>query len=285
MKYFTKAAAIIVLIVLLNACTNRGIPAIQQDALDKKISVLMVTGAHLSEAGVQAVNAALPNWRNEHLIAYEWIQGVSALDQTLLNKIKAGSYDYIYVIGNDLLEEASKRAAEMKDITSKWTLIEEGSPGFGTPVLSQANSILWLKTDTATFEVQQDNWVKQLAAQNESIEWVTTSTHPIPALWAPSEEADHIVYWDNNDQWFQQLTFQARLHASNWIVFYAPVNQEMLKKAKTLGINVKDLSSSYTADLNWEAILNDRLTVMKQGLWKSGTQSFTPQQVKEIKMH
>ncbi|MNI46932.1 hypothetical protein D3C73_1014200 [compost metagenome] len=112
---------------------------------------------------------------------------------------------------------------------------------------------------------------------------MTRAVNPIPSAWAPSEEADHIVLLDNNEQWLQQLTFQVKQHASKWIVFHTPVEEAMIQKAKTIGVPVIDLST-FMVDLNWDVILTGELEKIRQGSWKPGLLSYTAQELKQIKI-
>jgi hypothetical protein len=143
-----------------------------------------------------------------------------------------------------------------------------------------------LKTLPASLsESQLDSWVKQQQQKNLSIEWVTRTNQPIPAAWAPSEEADHIVYTDNNDQWFQQLVFQAREHLSSWIVFYGQAEPAAVQKAKTIGIPVMDMNSAVSADVNWAAVFAGLLAMMDQNSWKAGIVPYTEQEIQAVRLN
>jgi hypothetical protein len=279
---YRRILIILMMLTLLTACGTRGIPTISPEMLNSKISVMIITSKSLSDSAKQMIGNKLLEWRSSKQIAFEWAQDNSELDVALLDKLHTRTYDYIIVIGNELLPAATKAASGVKN--SKWTLIQDHfdlqlqSPG-------NADPIMWLQIDPKQVDTLKENWVEQLLMQKVSIEWLTTAEYPIPSLWAPSEEADHIVLLSGNDQWYQQLVYQTRRHASKWIVINSPVDASVIQKAKTVGVNVVDLSTGLSSDLNWETIMNNQLTVLTQHSWKSGVQSFTDQEVKEIKVN
>jgi hypothetical protein len=266
--------------LLLSACSTRGIPAIQHDKWNQKLAVLVITEASLNDSGKQSINKALHGWRDTEKITYEWIKDVNALDDSLLTKAKNGTYDYIYVIGNNLIQTAAKEAT--LDANSKWTLLPNNwNPQQAT--VGQTHSIAQFDIDPALIDGLKDNWVKQQADQNVQLEWVTRAASPIPSAWAPSEEADHIVLLDNNDQWLQQLGLQIRQHASKWIVFNSTEDPAVLQKAKTLGVSVMNFTA-ISVDFNWDLIMSNQLNTMKQNSWKSGLQAYSQQELQNIQM-
>jgi hypothetical protein len=66
------------LMLLLSACSTRGIPAIQHDKWNQKLAVLVITEASLNDSGKQSINKALHVWRDTEKITYEWIKDVNA---------------------------------------------------------------------------------------------------------------------------------------------------------------------------------------------------------------
>jgi hypothetical protein len=275
---FGKSALIIFFLVLTTACATRGIPVIQQDKLDHKLSVLMMTTIGLSTAADVAVRTTLHQWRSSEQITYEWIRDVSALDEDLLNKIRTRTYDYIYVIGNSLIEASLLEAGQDQD--SKWTLLQDAPTHQPFAALTIEHAAA-LQVDPALADELKNNWVKERALQ--SIEWVTNAAKPIPSSWAPSEEADHIILLDGNSEWYKQLQFQVNKHASKWIVFNTPVDDAALQRARSIGIPVVDFSS-LSVELDWMQIWSHQLAQMKQNSWKPGIQTFTQQQMKDLKI-
>ncbi|MBD0380289.1 hypothetical protein [Paenibacillus sedimenti] len=274
---------LLLLTLLVTGCGNRGIPVIKQELLDKKMSVLMLTSAGISDNAKQSVGSALQQWRDSNLIAFDWIKDVTALDDAVVTKLKARTYDYIYVIGNELLP-AAEQVIQQGATASKWTLLQSqlDASGQTSGVAGQAAII---QIDPSQVESLKNKWVNDLLAQKSSVEWITRADHPIPSAWAPSEEADHIVLLDNNDQWFQQLAFQTRQHLSNWIIFYAPTDAAHVQKAKSIGVSVMDLNGALSAELNWSTILNNRLQAMQHNAWKPGVTFYNDQELKELKMN
>ena len=53
-------------------------------------------------------------------------------------------------------------------------------------------------------------------------------------------------------------TFQTHQHHAAWVIFYSPVDEAQLQKAKSLGVSVMDILGALTADLNWTQILDNR---------------------------
>lgn len=272
---------LILLSSLLAGCGTRGIPVIKQEVLDQKMSVLMLTTAGLTASAKQALGQTLKSWRDANSIAYDWVKDLNALDDSVVSKLKTKSYDYIYVVGNELFPSANETMS-LGLSTSKWTFLQSQPfvEGSAVTVNDQASM---LQLDTQQMESLKNKAIQDLLFQNVTIEWVTQSDRPVPSDWAPSEEADHIVLL-NNSQWFQQLTFQVHQHHAAWVIFYSPVDEAQLQKAKSLGVSVMDFSGALTADLNWTQILDNRLAMMKTHAWQKGIQNYNPQELKELKM-
>lgn len=267
---------------IVAGCGNRGIPVIKQELLDKKLSVLMLSSVNLSPTAKQSVGSALQKWRDANFIAYDWINDLSAVDDRVLTKLKASSYDYIYVIGNDLFPSANGVIQQGLN-PGKWTLLQSQLDvnGSATSTIDQAS---FLQIDSQQIENLKNQWIQNLLAQNVTVEWVTRSDRPIPSSWAPSEEADHIVLLDNNEQWFQQLAFQTKQHFATWIIFYSPATEEQLQRAKTLGVSAMDVSNSLSAELNWPQILDNRLLAMTNKSWQKGPLNYNEKELTELKM-
>lgn len=272
---------LILLSSLLAGCGTRGIPVIKPEVLDQKMSVLMLTSAGLTASAKEALGQTLKSWRDANSIAYDWVKDLNALDDSVVSKLKTKSYDYIYVVGNELFPSANETMS-LGLSTSKWTFLQSQPfvEGGAVTVNDQASM---LQLDTQQMETLKNKAIQDLLFQNVAIEWVTQSDHPIPSAWSPSEEADHIVLL-NNTQWFQQLTFQVHQHHAAWVIFYSPVDEAQLQKAKSLGVSVMDFSGALTADLNWTHILENQLGRMKTHAWQKGIQNYNPQELKELKL-
>ncbi|MFC5448408.1 hypothetical protein [Paenibacillus aestuarii] len=269
--------------LMVTGCGNRGIPAIKQELMDKKMSVLMLTSASLSDPAEQTVSQTLLQWRDSNQIAFDWVKDLQTMDDSVAAKLKSKPYDYIYVIGNELLPAANPLISQNLT-TGKWTLMQNqldpSASGAGGAVAKAAV----FQIDPAKIDTLKNQWVSGVLATNTSVEWVTRADRPIPSAWAPSEEADHIVLLDNNQQWFQQLSLQTKQHASSWIIFNAATDAAHIQKAKTLGVSVMDLSDALSADLDWTAIMNNRLNGMLRHTWQSGATTYSDQELKELKL-
>ncbi|UJF35401.1 hypothetical protein [Paenibacillus hexagrammi] len=203
------------------------------------------------------------------------------MDEQTYNRIKTGTYNYIYVVGNDLLSNVAPAVDSVS--TTKWTFLQDNLTADSLPnqLTEQAEAVTVNKDQIASLQAK---WVDGIMQQGLPIEWVTRADHPIPSEWAPSEEADHIVLLDNNEQWFQQLSFQLKQHDSKWIVFYAPADQTMLQKAKATGVPVMDLSNAFSIELNWDSIMANRLQEILNQTWKPGAEDYNEQELKELKL-
>ncbi|MGO4272288.1 hypothetical protein AB4Z22_21010, partial [Paenibacillus sp. TAF58] len=71
---------------------------------------------------------------------------------------------------------------------------------------------------------------------------------------------------------------------SNTIIFYSPVDEAQVQKAKSIGISVVDIAGAVSAELNWAQILDNRLVMMKTNSWKKGGTIYNEQELKELKM-
>lgn len=272
----------VLLTSLLAGCSNRGIPVIKQELLDQKMTVLMLSSAGMTPSAKEAVGQALKNWRDSNGIAYEWAQDLTTLDDAVVSKLKTKSYDYIYVVGNELFASANE-TMKLGTVSGKWTFLQS-QPFAGGQTIAVSDQANLLQVDTQQMETLKTNWIQNLLVQKTVVEWVTRSDRPIPSAWAPSEEADHIVLLDNNPQWFQQLSFQTYQHHASWVIFYSPPEAEQLQKAKSLGVSVMDLTGAISADLNWTQIFDNRLAAMKTHAWQKGIQNYNVQELKELIM-
>ena len=72
------ALTLLLLSFILAGCGNRGIPAIKQELLDNKLSVLMLTGASMTAPSKLLVGNALQQWRDANFIAFDWIKDLNA---------------------------------------------------------------------------------------------------------------------------------------------------------------------------------------------------------------
>jgi len=269
--------------LLVTGCGNRGIPAIKQELMDKKMSVLMLTSASLSDPAKQSVSQALLQWRDANQIAFDWVKDLQTMDESVVAKLKSRPYDYIYVIGNELLPTADPLIGQ--NLTNgKWTLMQSQLDPSASGAGGAETKAAVYQIDPTKIDTLKNQWVGGVLASNSSVEWVTRADRPIPSAWAPSEEADHIVLLDNNQQWFQQLSFQTKQHASSWIIFNAPTDAAHIQKAKTIGVSVMDLTDALSADLDWPSILNNRLSGMLQHSWQAGAAKYSDQELKELKL-
>ncbi|WP_248926305.1 hypothetical protein [Paenibacillus hamazuiensis] len=237
--------------------------------MDKKPAILMVTGANLSPEAQASVQKALPVWRQTQNISYEWISGAQNL-QEITGKIQTVPYDYVITVGNGLSEQALPLSAQMPD--KKWVLLDDDFPG--SVVQSVYGHVTYKRADPALRQNVWDDWVKQQQNLGLPIEWITETSKPIPSAWAPSEEADHIVYTDGGNPWFNQLSLQTRQHGARWIVTYTPIEGASLQRLKSLNIPVVNMAQD-KLELNWDVILSGILDNIVKNSDPSGIQYYS----------
>ncbi|MCR8642123.1 hypothetical protein NV379_05575 [Paenibacillus sp. N1-5-1-14] len=271
---------ILLCISLLTACEGRGLPSISPELLASKKSVLFVTSPNINPAIKTSVETALPNWREAHQITYDWMQDMPDINEDVKKKMKEKTYDYIYVIGNDLVPSAVQASTELTQ--NKWTLLQDQANADNNAIQDHPNLVVQY-VDTSVLQTQVEAWVESKIAARTSIEWVTTASKPIPSAWAPSEEADHIVLLDNNPEWLKQLKFQISSHRSEWVVLYAPADASVIQKLKAIGTPVMNVNAS-TANLNWDEILKNSVQTLSDQAWKSGKKSYNANELKELKL-
>ncbi|TBL77795.1 hypothetical protein [Paenibacillus thalictri] len=267
-----KAKAILpaLAIILLLCSCGKNIPTITADQLKSKHAVLMVTSAELSDSGKAAVQKALANWRQTQNISYEWVSGASELNDDIVGNIESVPYDYVLLVGSSLSQQALTVSAQYPD--KKWMLFDDDMAR--QPAAASNANVMYKRTDPNLLQNDWNDWVQTQLQQGISMEWVTQTAKPVPSNWAPSEEADHIVYTDSAATWFSQLQFQAKQHGSGWIVLYGKVDNNALQRIKTLGIQVTNMSEG-KVEMNWDDILSGALDMIASSKWNPGIQQYT----------
>lgn len=264
------------LVLLLCSC-GKNIPTLSQEELDQKHAALMITPAHFPDSAKAVVQKQLMSWRQTAGVSYEWVPDVEEIQDDLIQKIKNTSYDYIIVIGNGLDDQILPVAEQLND--KKWLLLNDDFSD-RTPNV-QGQHIAYRRTSSILFQSQWDDWVQQQQAQGKDIEWITTASKPIPSIWAPSEEADHIVYIDGGNPWFNQLVFQVREHRPQWLVTYTNLDETGMKRLKSLNIPVMNMAAS-KLQLNWDLILGQTLDTIVKNNWRSGLLLYSNEEVAAV---
>lgn len=260
----------------LAAC-GRNIPVIDPALLESKSSILMITRPHLPDALYAQIGQTLNSWRDQHHIAYEWLPGTAALQEEQTAKVRAGAYDYIIVVGTEPVRNLLPLASSMPE--KRWIFLDDAM-GAAVPAITEKHISL-RHVPEGLIQSEWDEWVRQQLVTGRMIEWVTTAAYPIPADWAPSEEAECITLADANG-WFQQLQFQVKSHGPAWIVTYAPIDSASMQRLRTLQVPVMNLAST-VVDLQWDAILKDIREQLVSHTLKPGSRVYQTNEMKVIK--
>lgn len=266
------------LMMLVSAC-GRTIPAIQPELLHSKKSVLLLTGASLSEPQSQEIaNAALESARKQPF-ALETVTRTASITPELLTEIKTKPFDAVIAAGDELFSDLLTLSQEQTD--KRFLLLQSGPVAAPVPAAIPANVSMKQIDGKAAF-AQWDEWVKLQRASGMNLLWVTRTTSPVPSEWAPSEEADAVLQLDvyPEDQWLTQLTYQARQIQAPWIVFYSEVDAKTANKIKTLRIPIMDMNGGTSVSYHWSSIMTQEIAGLLAENWKGGAgSSYTPEQV------
>ncbi|TDF98162.1 hypothetical protein [Paenibacillus piri] len=258
------------LMVLIAGC-GKNIPAINQELLQSKKSVLMITKPDLNEQMGAAVQKTLLNWRDSHHIAFEWIH-TDAFEAVQADKIKATPYDYVIVIGNELTRQAAASAVAITD--KRWILLDDSVSQ--QPAAASGDNLVWRTTGDGFMEKQWQEWVKQQQIIGKRFEWVTVSSRPIPSMWAPSEEAETISLSDA-EGWYPQFQLQVRQHVPDWIVVYSPLDASVLQRMKSLQVPIVNMSLT-SIQVQWEPLLASLFDLIEKQ-WTPGVTNYDTQEL------
>jgi len=263
------------MIFVLTACVHT-LPAASPDLLQQKPSVLMVTASGLSSQAEDIVGTVLQTWNQQQMIAYDWLRKIQTMENDQVQAdIKNKSYDYIFVVGNELLPQAAEISAKYPE--SRWVFMQDG-PGSAEWAAS-ANAMTWT-LDTALIKPVWDQWVREQTSQGVSLEWITRQDRPIPLEWAPSEEEDHILPVDlYGNQWYPQLIFQISRNKPKWLIVYANLDENQYKRIRGLNIPIVDMASSRAVSVRWDLVWPQQLAMIKKGAWEKGTHSYLREQM------
>ncbi|PZE22388.1 hypothetical protein [Paenibacillus xerothermodurans] len=257
-------------ILLLTGC-GKNIPEIDPALLQKKHSLLVITKQGLPPESAAIIQKNLTQWRNTQHIAFEWMQSVGAIDQQAISNILSAPYDYVIVIGSDLARQAAGAAVNLAE--QKWILLDDSVT---VPMALDSSQIMWKQTGPGFMETQWQEWVKQQQVIGKTIEWVTQSNNPIPSLWAPSEEAEHISLSDA-EGWYSEFQARVRQQRPDWIVVYSPLQDSLLQRMKSLHVPIMNMAST-TVNLQWEIIFS-RLLGYIQGGWTPGVTQYNLEEI------
>ncbi|WP_379370598.1 MULTISPECIES: hypothetical protein [unclassified Paenibacillus] len=265
----------ICLVLFISAC-GKNIPTINPQLLQSKQSVLVITTPGLNESTAALFQKTLLAWRDTNHIAFEWLPNVAAIENPLVEKIKTSPYDYIIVIGNTLTSQAATQAAALAD--KKWILLDDAISQSTVPISGE--HIVWKQTGQGFLEKQWQEWVKQQQVIGKRLEWVTTSTNPIPSIWAPSEEAEYISLSDA-EGWYPPFQSQVRQHGPDWLVVYSPLEATVLQRMKALQVPIMNISAT-TINVQWEFVMTAVLNQL-QKQWTPGLQAYQNEEITVIK--
>jgi len=271
--WILRLISVMMVALVMSGCGHQ-LPVASEELLKQKKSVLVVTSPDLPAGLDQKLGAALNDWRSADKLAWKWLPQKTALDDEALNSIRETAYDQVIVIGSALFADAMKAAAEFPNV--KWSLYQQSPERSPAPIQPLDNTAVW-QADAGTYTILWNDWVKQQKLAGAPIIWITTTGNQVPATWAPSEEAEQIVMYDpqNPEQWFQQLTFQAKEINAKWIVLYTPEAAAELTKIRSLRIPFLDMTASVNYSLNWDPILNGIRESVKTDSWKQGLYTYS----------
>lgn len=256
-------------LLLLSGC-GRNIPTISPELLAQKKSMLVLTSASLPEAERNEVQASARELANTEHIALEFVGGAASITPELAASMKNTAYDSIVAVGDELLPELVHAARE--DTGKRFVLL--GSGLTPTPISGELPANVMLKQLDETRKTQiWDEWVQLQKASGLPILWISRTTVPIPAHWAPSEEADHVLQMDlfQDEAWFNQLSFQAKTIGAQWIAAYTPVDEKALARIRTLRIPILDMGNGLAVSYQWKTIISDSVTQALGEEWKGGS--------------
>jgi hypothetical protein len=265
-----RAAAVWLLLICILCCScGKNIPVISDSELQQKHAVLVITSDRASAQTEAAVLSSLNIWRQSHQISYEWAKGITAVGNELIDKINRIPYDYVLVIGGSLMRSSLEAAASLQD--KRWILLDDS---FTDATLdTKGSNVLYRGTEAALWKQQWDPWVREQQLLGVSIEWLTDSSNPIPSLWAPSEEADHIVLLDSGAAWYNQLNFQVHQHGSRWVAVYTSIDSTVQSRLKSINASVIQMAA-VQLEPRWELILNSVLDPILKNSWNPGVQNY-----------
>lgn len=256
---------------------GKNLPVLTTEQLQNKMSVLVVSGSELPQPVADMLQKTLIAWRDQKQISFEWMVKTDSLSPEQLNKINERPYDYIIVLGHNVVANVLPSA---KQITSrKWVLLDDMIGG--SPDGVNSSNILLKAVPADRIRSEWDEWVKQQQITGRGIEWVTNSSRPIPSDWAPSEEAETISLTDAQG-WYPQFQTQVRQHGPSWIVLYAPVDDAILQRMKNLQVPIMNIAAT-SLQLQWDAILAGLEQMMEKKTWAPGTQTYTEQEMRILK--
>ncbi|WP_240417601.1 hypothetical protein [Paenibacillus periandrae] len=275
-KRWTTGLFTLCILFVLGGC-GKNIPAIDPAVLESKVSVLIISKEHISDAAKSTLQNTWISWRDSHHIAFEWMADTAVLKEPQITALKTRPYTYIIVIGNELTRQVAPIASTLPD--KRWVLLDDTVSVDNPPVTDK--HIVWKQTGQGFMDKQWDEWVKQQQILGKSIEWVTVGARPIPSLWAPSEEAETIGISDA-EGWFPQFQNQVRRHGPSWIAVYSPLDASTLQRVKNLKVPVIDMTA-VSIELQWSTLLSSILQSIETRTWVNGNQEYTSQEIQIIK--
>jgi hypothetical protein len=277
--HFKKIRVILIFVIMILLLTACGftLPKAPTNIIELKKSVLVLTAPSVDAKTLDNLKKTLNQWKQSSLIAYEWIQQVNVVDDLMVQKINRTPYSYIIVLGNELLPTGLTAAVKVQD--KKWIMLSNAL----NPIIGAApppdNVALYLIKPINPAE-QWASWVNQQVTLGASFVWITRTAEPIPPEWAPSEEADHILFIDQfaDPAWFNQLNVQVINIKPNWIVLYTSLESASIQRIKSLGVPVINFRETSTYTWNWDAVWAEQLAAIQASRFEKGIHFYNAQQ-------
>lgn len=275
-----KAALISVCLLVLAGCGNRGLPEIKPEVMANKHAVYLVTSGKIKEDQTK-ISEVLERWHQDNQLVFNWKQNADSWSDEIAKEIEAKPYDYVYVMGDSLLDGAAKQAEAVKK--TKFILLQNKPNGSLTnAVPEKADNVQIVEMNQQNIDNQMESWVKLHNKLGDSIIWLAVKDKPIPKEWNISNESDRVVYLDTDDKWLDRVKQQVTKYRPNWVVLYAGADETKSSKLKALNLPLIDTSSSFSAEMKWDAVLDNQLGKMNQE-FRPGIQSYTEQEFSQLK--
>lgn len=275
-----SAAIISMCLFALAGCGNRGLPEIKPEVMANKHAVYLVTSSKLKD-DQSKIKDVLERWHQDKQLIFDWKQNADNWNEELAEQIKAKPYDYVYVMGDSLLEGAAMQAETYKQ--TKFILLQnKPNTAMAQTVPKTSDNIQLVEIDQKNLDNQMESWVKLHNKLGDSIIWLTVKDKAIPKEWNISNERDRVVYLDTDDKWLDKVKQQAAKYRPNWVVLYAGVDEAKKSQLKAQNLPLIDTSSSFSAEMRWDAVLDNQLGKMNQE-FRPGIQSYTEQELSQLK--
>mgnify|MGYP001391937942 CR=1 FL=1 len=265
---FKRIPVFIFFMFVLAGC-GHSLPAADDILLQQKKAVLVVTGNNLKDSHQTVLNDVLTSWNRSHQIAYHWLRQVEELDEQVQKKMVEKPYDYIFIVGNELLASAAQ--LPVSDTGPRFVLLEDQY----RDAVSESNEVMYWKFSKEHRNMAWSDWVREKREAGTPMAWVTTRGTRIPAAFLPVGQRETTVIVDvYGEEWTENLAEQVELNDPQWIILYTSLEQNQMDKIRNFGVPVIDMTVDTNLSLNWKKVWESQLQMVKNGLWKPGDYTY-----------